>query len=301
MVEAEDNFVVGSSSGEPSSPSGEADGSYLAGSSDELLSYLGKADGPYDAGTSSVELAASLGKAGDPSSTGISSMESPFSLGKSDELSSVGTSSGELMAFPGKADLVFPRPLVECLLSVLFLSFLRAGLVVLGDQEGDDGGLVSLTPFAALDSQQPKLAELPTKALCAVPGASVLAEEEWIVSDKGLGGEDSSPVPLMSITPSGLQLSAELNGGNEAVGCENTMDTSRWVENKLPGFSKLVGLPLNRHERLCIALLQKIEKETEAAKAMNRKVTLSRKVVSYKDKGKRELRNLQSSVNYDSR
>ena len=36
-----------------------------------------------------------------------------------------------------------------------------------------------------------------------------------------------------------------------------------------------MGLPLNHHERLCIALLQKIEKETEAAKAMNRKVTLS--------------------------
>ena len=50
-----------------------------------------------------------------------------------------------------------------------------------------------------------------------------------------------------------------------------------------------------------IDLLQKIEKETEAAKAMNRKVTLSRKAPSYKDRGKRELRNLQSSVNYDSR
>ena len=62
-----------------------------------------------------------------------------------------------------------------------------------------------------------------------------------------------------------------------------------------------MGLPLNRHERLCIDLLQKIEKETKAAKAMNRKVNLSRKAPSYKDKGKRELRNLQFSVNYDSR
>ena len=173
--------------------------------------------------------------------------------------------------------------------------------MVLGDQEGDEGGLDSLMPIAALESEQPRLAELPTKALCAVPGASVLVEEEWNVSNKGLGGEDSSPVPLLSITPSGLHLIAKLNCGNEAVGCENILDTSRWVKNRLPGFSKLVGLPLNRHEKLCIALLQKIEKETEAAKAMNRKVTLSRKVVIYKDKGKRELRNLQSSVNYDSR
>ena len=69
-------------------------------------------------------------------------------------------------------------------------------------------------------------------------------------------------------------MSAELNCGNETVGYENTLDTSRWVQNKLPGFSKLVGLPLNRHEKLCIALLQKIEKETEAAKSMNREVSL---------------------------
>ena len=172
MVEAEHHFVVGCSSGEPSSPSGEADGSSLAGSSDELLSYSGKADGPCDVGTSSVELVASLGKVDDPSSVGISLVESSFSLGKSDELSSVGTSFGEPMVFSSKADLVFPRPLVECFLSV-FLSFLKAGLVVLGDQEGDDGGLVSLTPIAALDSEQPRLVELPTKALCVVPRVSV--------------------------------------------------------------------------------------------------------------------------------
>ena len=302
LLEADDHFVVGSNSSKPLSPSSEADGSSLAEtSSDKLLSFPSKADGPCYAGTSSVELATSLGKADDPSSVGIRSVEPSFLPGKSDELSFVGTSSGELMVLPGKADMVFPRPLVECFLSDLFLSLLRAGLVVLGDQEGDEGGLVSLMPIAALESEQPRLAELPTKALCAVPGASVLVEEEWNVSNKGLGGEDSSPVPLLSITPSGLHLTAKLNCGNEAVGCENILDTSRWVKNRLLGFSKLVGLPLNCHEKLCIALLQKIEKETEAAKAMNRKVTLSRKVVIYKDKGKRELRNLQSSVNYNGR
>ena len=44
--------------------------------------------------------------------------------------------------------------------------------------------------------------------------------------------------------------------------------------------------------RSYVLLLQKIERETEAAKVMNKKVTISRKVVIYKDKGKRELRNL---------
>ena len=120
-------------------------------------------------------------------------------------------------------------------------------------------------------------------------------------SDMGLGGEDSSPIPLLAITPCGLPLSDELNHDNQAVECVDTQDTSRWVKNGLPGFSKLVGLPLCRHEKLCIALLQKIERETEAAKELNRKGTKSRKAVIYKDKGKRELRNLQSSVNYDGR
>ena len=179
LLEADDHFVIDSSSGKPSSPLGEADGSSLAGtSSDKLLSYSGKADGPFYAGTSSVELAASLGKANDPSSAGIRSVEPSFLPGKFDELSSIGTSSDELMVLPGKVDMVFLRPLVECFLSDLFLSLLRAGLVVLGDQERDEGGLVSLMLIAALESEQPRLAELPTKALCAVPGASVLVEEE---------------------------------------------------------------------------------------------------------------------------
>ena len=46
--------------------------------------------------------------------------------------------------------------------------------------------------------------------------------------------------------------------------------------------------------------ITKIERETEAAKVLNRKVTVPRKAIIYEDKGKREMRNLQSSVNYDN-
>ena len=45
---------------------------------------------------------------------------------------------------------MFLRPSVEFFSSTLLLSFMKAGFVVLGDQEGDNGGLVSLT---ALDSE----------------------------------------------------------------------------------------------------------------------------------------------------
>ena len=118
---------------------------------------------------------------------------------------------------------------------------------------GDEGGLDSLMPTAALEFEQPSLAELPTKALCAIPGASALVEEELNFSDTCLGGEDSSPIPLLSITPFGLPLTAKLNSGNEAVGCENILDTSRWVKNRLPGFSKLVG----RYASLCYKRLRR--------------------------------------------
>ena len=47
-------------------------------------------------------------------------------------------------------------------------------------------------------------------------------------------------------------------------------------------------------------LLQRLEMEIEAANLMHRKDATHRKVVS-EDKGKRDLRNLISSVNYDGR
>ena len=42
--------------------------------------------------------------------------------------------------------------------------------MVLGDNDRDEGGLDSLMPTAALEFEQPSLAELPMKALCAIPG-----------------------------------------------------------------------------------------------------------------------------------
>ena len=202
LSEANAYFFVSSSSEEPSLPSSEADGSSLASTnSDEFMLYPGKADGPFYHGTSFDELTASLDKVDDPFSTGISSVEPSLLPGKADDPFSIGTSSDELTLSPGKSDKVFSRSSVECFLSNFFLSLSRAGLVVLGDNEGDEGGLDSFMPTAALEFEQPSLAELPTKALCVVPGVSAFVEEELNFSNTGLGGEDSSPIPLLSITP----------------------------------------------------------------------------------------------------
>ena len=120
-----------------------------------------------------------------------------------------------------------------------------------------------------------------------------------VSADMGLGDVDS-PSPLMTITPMGLAVSAELNSGNEVLGLENTLDISNWVKHRIPGFSKMMGLSLGRHEEKCIKLLQGLEREIEATNLLKKKAAAHRKATS-KDKGKRELRNLISSVNYDCR
>ncbi|KAL0012906.1 hypothetical protein SO802_008014 [Lithocarpus litseifolius] len=201
-----------------------------------------------------------------------------------------GFSSDEPTTAPGKLEKVSSsRFAAEKFLSDLFLSFSRVGFLDVGVNDGVNGGWVR--------QDQTNLAVIPTKAVCAIPGTCELVDVEKDFSDTGLGGEDFLSVPLTTITPSGLALSADY--GSEAAGGAKTLDISKWVKYRLPGFSKLVGLPLCRHETLCIALLQWIERETEAAKVLNRNITALRKAVICKEKGKRELRNLISSVNYD--
>ena len=115
--------------------------------------------------------------------------------------------------------------------------------------------------------------------------------------DEGLDVVDCSS-PLMTLTLWDW-LSAELNSNTEVMRLENTLNVSNWVKRRLPGFSKMMGLSLGRHEKRCIMLLQRLEKETEAANLVHRNAA-HRKAVS-KVKGKRELKNLISSVNYKGR
>ena len=79
------------------------------------------------------------------------------------------------------------------------------------------------------------------------------------------------------------------------------MNIFEWVKRRILGFSKSVGRSMSRHEKLCIALLQRLESAMEAANVLHREISSNRKVVKSKNKGRRELRNLVSSVNYDGR
>ena len=120
-----------------------------------------------------------------------------------------------------------------------------------------------------------------------------LTEVEKAYVVEVLGDVDSSS-PLMSINP------LEVNGIAEVRRFDNSLNVSNWVKHRLPGFSKMMGLSLGRHEKRCIMLLQRLETEIEAVKLVHRKDVAHQKAIS-KAKGKRELRNLISSVNYDGR
>ena len=183
----------------------------------------------------------------------------------------------------GKEETEGDRALKGLVLSNLVLSPSRVGieeLVVLGGVEG--GRVEGDCVFQGIDS--PHQTNQPVLALTEI--------------DEGLGDVDCSS-PLMTINPLGLVVSAELNGNTEVMRLDNKLNVSNWVKRRLPGFSKMMRLSLGRHGKWCIMLLQRLEMETEAANLVHRNAA-HRKAVS-KVKGKRELRNLFSSVNYEGR
>ena len=126
-----------------------------------------------------------------------------------------------------------------------------------------------------------------------------LTEVDAISANMGLGDGDCFS-SLMTINPLGLVVSDELNSNNEVMGFGNTLNISNWVKHRISGFSMMMGLSLGWHEKMCIMLLQRLVGEIEATNLMHKRDAAHRKVVS-KDKGKRALRNLISSVNYDGR
>ena len=93
--------------------------------------------------------------------------------------------------------------------------------------------------------------------------SGVMTEVEALSADLDLGDVDSFS-PLMTINPMGLVVSAELHNNIEVMGVENLLNISNWVKHRIPSFSKMMGLSLGRHKKMCIMLLQRLEREIEA-------------------------------------
>ena len=311
-MEVESLFSKGSRTGEP--PMTGFDISEMLGRPAELAREVG---GSVSSGFQSEELPTTSGKADTVlihslrmgSSSGCvhevaapqaevmgrprnSFMEVDFPL-------SVGYCAGELPMTLGRVNIESVRVSMGLFLFNLFLSLSRAGITELGVQSGDKGGWVDFAKVAQELEIPNQVDQLVVSADSGYPEVRVSAAREVVSADLGLGDVDS-PSPLMTITPLRLAEPVELISGDEVVGIENSLNISNWVKLRLPGLSKMMGLSLGRHDEKCIKLLQGLKREIEATNLLKKKAAAHRKAMS-KDKGKRELRNLISSVNYDCR
>ena len=98
-----------------------------------------------------------------------------------------------------------------------------------------------------------------------------------------------------------MALSMDVNNDSEVLNIGGTLDVSKWVKNRIPCFSGVIRLSVKRHEKLCIAYLQRLEREMVVINQQRKKAAANQKVASSTGKGIRELRNLISTVNYDGR
>ena len=107
-------------------------------------------------------------------------------------------------------------------------------------------------------TEQPNLALIESKSVFMVEGGAssevaCLGEEESL-SDCSL---------LSTFAPPRLDMSMEMHKDIEVLGLGSRLDVSSWVKHRILGFSKVVGLSVNRYERLCIDYLQRLEREME--------------------------------------
>ena len=121
-----------------------------------------------------------------------------------------------------------------------------------GTRQMDDG-----------ENGQPNLAMMELKSGCGLLGLGVSLVEEMALSEAVLGEEENLADcnPLFTIIPPRLALTMKMHNDSEVLNIGNTLDVYSWVKNRIPGFSKVIGLSMNRHEKLCIAYLQRLERE----------------------------------------
>ena len=80
--------------------------------------------------------------------------------------------------------------------------------------------------------------------------------EEVVDFSAGFGETELTDcLPLRIIASSASSSSAKLEEVTKVLSIEAKLNISGWVKHRIPGFSKLVGLSLTQHEKLCIALL----------------------------------------------
>ena len=104
-----------------------------------------------------------------------------------------------------------------------------------------------------------------------------------------VSGEESLEVctPLLTVIPLGMALSMEVRNDSEVLDIGGTLDVSKWVKNRIPSFSRVIGLSVHHHEKLCIAYLQRLEREMGVINQQRKKATANQKVAFSLGKGKK--------------
>ena len=225
-----------------------------------------------------------------------------------------GFSSDDSTMVPGNTDMANSQLSKGIFLADIFKRLSVLGLVDFGVKSVDKvGSESSVLLIQGVDNKgtksidmgefgQPNLVLMEPNSDCglSVLGGSTVEEVAFseVVSSEEENFADCNP--LLTIIPLGLELSMEVHNDFEVLDMGGTLDVSNWVKNRIPSFSKMIGLSMNCHEKLCIAYLQRLEREMAVINQQRKKAIANQKVASSIGKGKRELRNLISTIMGDS-
>ena len=180
-----------------------------------------------------------------------------------------GFNSDDSSMVTGKTDMVNSQLSKGIFLADILKRLLVAGLVDFGVKSVDKvGSESSVLLIQGMDNKGTRLIDMgeigqPNSALMKSNldcGLSVLGglTMEKVALSKVVSGEEENLAdynPLLTIIPPGLALSLEVHNNSEVLDLGGTLDVSNWVKNRIPSFSKMIRLSMNRHEKLCIAYL----------------------------------------------
>ena len=144
-----------------------------------------------------------------------------------------------------------------------FLEFLRVGLVGFG-ASGQEANSFSCKDFLSLSGEVMLVEDVVDFSVC-------FSETEL-----------TNCLPLRIIAPSASSTSAELEEVTEVLSMEAKLNISGWVKHKIPGFCKLVGLSMTRHEKLCIALYKGLKQRWRQPMCCTGKLQVAKKWLSPK-------------------
>ena len=184
--------------------------------------------------------------------------------------SSNGFNSNDFTQVLGKTDMVNSQLSKGIILVDILKRLSNAGFVDFGVSRGDKVGSESSVLFfhgagnkgtRRLDMGeigQPNLVLMEPKSNCGLSVLDASTVEEVALLVVVSGEEESSEVcnPLLTVIPPGMALSMKVHNDSKVLDIGGMLDVSKWVKNRIPSFSRVIELSVNRHEKLCIAYLQ---------------------------------------------